>query len=270
MRLGIYGRENRPVTKALHAGALACGFRAAYRSASDYGKGQLEDFDTVITYGLRGRGQWILDDYSAAGVPVLVCDFGYLKRINRGDEPDGFWQLGYGGLNKVPRDVPADRFEALGIECQDPGEGELVAVFGQVPCDASHGLDVTQHRKWAREAVKTLGAHWRPHPLDRTTELDAPRLDGDLADIWPRLSRIETLCSTAGLEALIAGVAAVAHMPERAVWGHLSGPRHPGREKVKVLCQRAAYGQWQRSEMESGEALAFAVENRHLWSELYG
>ncbi|MAM60855.1 hypothetical protein [Maritimibacter sp. UBA3975] len=268
MRIGIYGRENRPCVGALYQGALANGYRPVRRSLSDHATGQLEDFDAIVVYGLRGKGDALVKEYEVAGVPALVLDFGFLKRVNReADFATGHWQLSVGGLNKAPRfDVSADRFDALGIECKSPGNGSVVAVFGQVVGDMSHGYDLEKMRGWARRTVRDLGAHWRPHPLDRLTADYGPRLDGELADLWPKLKRIETLCSTAGLEALIAGVPAVAHLPERAVWGDLSGPAHPGPEKVRDLCQRVAYAQWTSDELASGEGLAFVVENLERWN----
>lgn len=263
MRLGIYGRIDRPVMAALHVGAVANEHYAVLRSMSDYTAGQTEDFDAVFAYGLRGKGQILLDDYTAIGIPVFVVDFGYLRRVNLGNEPDGYWQMGLGGLNKAPHGVPGDRFALLGIECQEPRTGgDIVAVFGQVPCDASHMLDVKPHARWARETVDRLAAHWRPHPRDSLTKVNAPLADGPLDALWPRLARVETLCSTSGLDALIAGVPAVAHMPERAIWGHLSGETHPGKAAVQDLCERVAYAQWTRAEMASGEAIEFALRAR--------
>nr|WP_309504293.1 hypothetical protein [uncultured Roseovarius sp.] len=117
--------------------------------------------------------------------------------------------------------------------------------------------------EWAQAKCDATGGRFRPHPDSPHIHVDAP-LAGD--DWLFRASEVHTLCSTGGLEALIEGVPAIAEIPERASWGELSGPTHPGADAVAALCQRLAYGQWTIDEMRSGEAPAFVLGNMERWN----
>ena len=255
-------------TKSVEAVAFAdglqhSGHKVKILTASDYGKGQVIPCDAVVISGTRDRGATILADHEAAGIPVIVIDYGYLRRVSRmADWETGHWQVGIGGLNRPPAfPCPGDRLSRLGIAPEQPKDGQVALVMGQHSGDPSHGLTDAEMAAWAQRKCDETGGYWRPHPDSPHIEVDAPRAGGDLGEWLAQASVVHTLCSTAGLEALIAGVPAVAEMPERACWGELSGPVHPGQEAVKKLCERLAYGQWTLAEMRSGEAARFVLAN---------
>src|SRR3546814_17970196 len=56
------------------------------------------------------------------GVPVVVVDYGYLKRTNHAhDWKTGHWQVSIGGLTKLPRNVDSSRFDAPGLKVSEKG-----------------------------------------------------------------------------------------------------------------------------------------------------
>ena len=257
--------------KCVEAVAFADGLRAnghnvKIANASDYGTGQVVDCDAVVISGTRGKGATIRDDHEARGIPIIVIDYGYLDRVSgMATWQTGHWQVGIGGLNRPPAfSCPGDRLGRLGTAPQRPREGDYPVVLGQHSGDPSHGITDAGMTAWAQAKCDETGGYWRPHPDSPHIRVNAPLAGDDWLD---RAGTVHTLCSTGGLEALIAGIPAVADMPERASWGELSGPEHPGRAAVLSLCQRLAYGQWTLDEMRSGEAPAFVLENMERWNE---
>lgn len=250
MIVGVYANAECQEAGALCAGLAACGHRAVTRSLADHSDGQTERFDAVIVVGLRGRGGAVLADYTAAGVPVLVIDLGYMAR-------DAYYQIGLGGLNRVPEFAcPADRFNALGLTVHARGgdpEG-YVLVLGQMPGDAAHGLDEPALRAWA-DAMREQypGARYRPHPLS------GEPVDGSLAAALKGARLVVTLNSNAGHESLLAGVPVIAHAP--AAYAALAGPNLPTVAERRAYFERLAYAQWTLAEMADGTAARFLFEH---------
>src|SRR5215470_7089331 len=144
-KFGIYSRAGEhPVAKAFAEGLAAIGHAPRHRSHSDYRQGEAENFDAVVVFGLHGSGAVIARDYAAKDVPVVVVDFGYLKRVNGpADELTGHWQVGLGKLNSLPPfECPADRFNALGLELAAPVErkGPSVLCLQRIG-DVAHAFD---------------------------------------------------------------------------------------------------------------------------------
>lgn len=238
VKVALYGEQGR--NHELEAFAEGWG-RVVWRHPH-FWQGEVEGFGLVVLTSLWARNGDILHAYRERGVPVLVIDLGYIRG-------QGHRQVSLNGLNRVvPFACPQDRWNALGLSVAasggDPEGYTLIA--GQSPSDASHGLTEAAYNAWLAKQEGRI----RPHPLDTEPERS---LDEDLAGA--RLLR--TLCSGAGIEALIAGVPAVAEMPERAVWGELSSEALPTvKERIRLL-SRIAYGQWTIEEMRSGECAAF-------------
>lgn len=258
--------------KNVEAGAFVTGLRGNGHTvkeynASDYGRGQVIPCDAVVITGLRGKGAVILADHEAEGIPVIVMDYGYLRRVSGiAQWETGHWQVGIGGLNRPPS-FPCldDRAKRLRIAPQKPRKGGPTIIMGQHSGDPSHGLTEAEMRDWGQRACDETGGHWRPHPDSPDVQVNAPKATGDLGAWLDRAGMVRTLCSTSGLDALICGVPAVADMPDRACWGELSGPTHPGSGAVWDLMKRLAYGQWTLEEMRSGEAPAFVLANMENW-----
>lgn len=267
MRVGLYAPEDNLEAGAFRSGLLACGHRPIWRSHSDYKIGQQEAFDVVLVTGLRARGQWIRDDYDALGIPCIVIDYGYLQRVSgKASWHTGHWQVGVGGLNRAPSfECPADRFDRLDIAIKPKGRGKRPLVVRQHVGDPSHGTTASEMQAWAQWLCDALDARWRPHPDSPDVQVRAERAGGPLGDVLAETSELHTLCSTAGLEALLSGVPAIAYMPERASWGGLSGRKLPTLKQRRDLCHRLAYGQWTLDEMRSGEAPDFLMNNLFRW-----
>jgi len=267
MKVGVYAGDDNLEAGAFSTGLEAYGHRAFMRSASDHGPGQTESFGAVVITGMRGKGRVIRDDYERIGVPVIVIDYGYLARVSgMASWESGHWQVGVGGLNRPPSfECPADRFDALNIAVKPKGKGKIPLVLGQHVGDPSHGLDGKEMAAWAQWLCDSHGARFRPHPDSPDVEVAAERATGPLADVLAGASAVYTLCSTAGLDAILAGVPAIAAMPDRACWGSLSGPKLPSVAARRALCHRLAYGQWTLDEMRSGLAADFVMRNLHRW-----
>lgn len=265
----VYASKKNVEAVAFADGLRANGHTVKELSASDYGAGQVIPCDVCVIAGTRGKGATILADHEAAGIPVVVIDYGYIRRVSGvANWETGHWQIGIGGLNRPPRfPCPDDRVRKLSVRLRAPRTGGLTLILGQHSGDPSHGLTDEAMTAWAQARCDETGGYWRPHPDSPHIRVDAPIADGEFSAWLDRAAVVHTLCSTGGLEALIAGVAAVAELPERACWGDLSGPVHPGSAKVWELCKRLAYGQWTLAEMRSGEAAQFIIGNLERWHE---
>ena len=215
-------------------------------------------------------------ELKAAGVPVLVADLGYFHRAKGPHDATGYNQLGVGSLCWVPPvDVPDDRWRALGIPDALPpvsGRGKVCLVLGQVAGDTQHKMTAANLHAWFADHTHSLRADgwrivYRPHPIMRGTEpratwADAVRTNdhATLAEGIASASRVVTYNSTAGLEAILAGVPVTcspfAHYAVVAEYGS-GGVTH---ERTMQHMHRLAYAQWTCDELASGEALRFASQ----------
>jgi|SRR5690625_2540739 len=255
MKVGIYSRAAHPIADALGKGFKSLGHACAFREQSLWQK-EVEKFDLVMVNGMRG-GAKIAAAYKLAGTQVLVYDFGYLKRVNSRDEyTKGHWQVGVGGLNKLPPfECPSDRFDALGLEIVEKGgdPNGYVLICGQVPGDAALGQNSSEHRQWLREQMSLHDdAVYRPHPRGG---IAIPGIVGNNKPLDEALAGarlVVTYTSNVGHDALLAGVPVLAHGP--AAYAELSGEELPSVKARRAYFNRVAYGQWTVDEMASGEA----------------
>lgn len=248
MKVAIYGTpDTNPELVAFGAGLD----RTFWRHPHFWQGSEAENFDLVVLSGLWGKNQDILRVYTARGVPVICLDFPYFR------DRSEYWQVSVGGLNKPPMfGCPQDRWDALGLRVRakggDPKGYTLIAC--QNATDKSHGLTVDEYRAWEAEQEGKI----RPHPHV------APS-DATLAEDLAGAKVVKTLCSTTGIDALLAGVPAMADMPDRCAWGALSGAKLPSVKKRLELFSRLAYGQWTLDEMASGECARFLLDNLERW-----
>jgi len=169
MKAGLHLSPKCPQGMALASGFEALGWRVQWRNGDAYRAGEIEPFDVVVASGARGNNADLLRDYTAAGVPALCIDFGYLKRHDERDyENAGYFSLGLGGLNWVPPfDCPADRWRALGLKLGKPHKGDVTIIAGQMVGDASHPFgDAAQMATWALSVAARVDGPvvFRPHP----------------------------------------------------------------------------------------------------------
>lgn len=259
MRIGIYFRTAHPVAAALEAGFA--GHEVHHREPTLY-RGEVEDFEMVIVNGWR-NGKRVAEGYGAVDIPVLVADFGYLKRVNTPEEyTQGHWQVGLGGLNKIPLFAcPPDRFDALGLDIVEKGgdPNGHVLVCGQVGGDAAHGLSAHDLRQWLRERLEQYpDAVFRPHPRGGIAVPGYASDHRPLAESLADARLVVTYNSNVGHDALLAGVPVVCG--PGAAYEDLAGESLPSIEVRREYFHRVAYGQWTAEEMASGEAQAFWME----------
>lgn len=265
MRWGIYAIGNFEGAEAFRLGLLEIGCEGYERCAWDYNDNCLEPFDAIALFGLHGKGQRIRKEYRAAGIPVVMIDYGYLKRTNHAhDWRTGHWQVGIDKLNSLPDfDCPSDRFDALGLEIiergGDPGGYPLLCV--QTPNDQSHGKSEDELGEWCRaQAERWPGLLIRPHPLRAELDYGLPRCPATtLQDALAGARVVITGNSNTGHDALLAGVPAIATFPG-AAWDELSGEDIPSVERRRAYFHRAAYGQWTWSEFRTGEPQRFVID----------
>lgn len=262
MKWGVYARDAFPGGQAFVDGLLAAGHVAHLRSAPDWGRGCVEPFDAVALFSLHGKGETILAEYRTRDVPVLVIDYGYVRRTNHvHDWKTGHWQVSLNGLNVVPPFAcPSDRFDALGVKIRarggDPKGYTLLCV--QTPGDKSHDMDAAALRAWCHE-LDYPNLVIRPHPL-HDEDYGLPRCPaGTLEGALAGARLVVTASSNAGHDALIAGVPVVG--THTAAWSELSGETLPDIDARHAYFNRVAYGQWTWGEMRTGEPQRFVVDH---------
>lgn len=265
MRWGVYAIGSFEGAEAWCQGLLEIGHTGVERSAWDYGDGCLESFDAVAIFGLQGRGPRIKAEYKAAGVPVVMLDYGYLRRTNHAhDWRTGHWQVGLSTLNNLPPfDCPSDRFDALGLSVADAGgdPNGYTLLCVQLPGDASHGLDVVQLHAWCQnQAARWPNLCIRPHPLQPDLTYDLPVCSSQtLSEALAGARLVVTGNSNTGHDALLAGVPVVATFPG-AAWAQLSGEQIPSVACRRAYFNRCAYGQWTWDEFRRGLPQRFLID----------
>ena len=267
MRWGIYARNGFEGAEAFRQGVLEIGHQATVMSASDYTSvACLEPYDVVVVFGLQWHGADILKDYKAAGIPVVVVDYGYAKRTNHAhDWRTGHWQTSIGGLNRLPDDDSPERFEALGVEIAesggDPNGYTLLCV--QTTGDASHGHDEKRLQIWCDvQSVRHPGLLIRPHPLQSDLTYGLPVCPAKtLAEALAGAKLVVTGNSNTGNDCLLAGVPVLATF-SGAAWENLSGMDLPSLERRLQHFRRCANGQWTWAEFRTG------LPQRHLLKQI--
>lgn len=268
MRIGFYGKPSLGILLDLAKGFEELGHTPMFRRDSVFTPDQTEDiFGLVVVQGLRGKAPEIRACYRRRGVPVLVADAGHLRRdlaYHRLSINDHEWI--------APGPCPADRWKALKLDIKPRGKGEHILILGQMPNDSSHNWGKEQIVQWARALVRELRRYsdrpiiWRPHPRGefeighketgvQTSWHFQRTLDQDFADAHVAL----TMCSTAGFEAILAGVPCYTRTPafyqELAFQDleHLEDAPLPSVKEREAFCRRVAYTQWQVREYHTGE-----------------
>lgn len=196
-----------------------------------------------------------------AGGALVILERGFIDR-------ERFFYVGLDDLNGRGRqvhgeDVSDDRWSQLGARLHPwRSDGELIVIAGQVPRDTScQHIDM---RAWVREAAAVMRRRFpdapvvfRPHPL-RPRAIDPGRgvaVDrGPLAETLARTRLVVTFSSTAGVDAVLAGVPTLACDPMSMVWrlcpqgleGEVARPDRAG------WARWIAYCQWTLEEMAQG------------------
>lgn len=262
MRVGIYAGTRNRAAAALAEGFSLIGVEVAHRNGAFY-RGEIEDFDFIVSIGMRAAAPAVRA-YTQHGIPAVVADWGYLKRVSEpGEAERGYYQVGIGGLNAVPPfDCPSDRFDALGLTVAPRGGDPkgYVLVCGQVPGDAAHGMDANAYISWLRETIKQYpDAVYRPHPRGGVSLHGVTSQTASLEDALAGARLVVTWNSNVGHDALLAGVPVVAHGP--AAYAELAGETLPSVEARREYFHRLAYGQWTLAEMRSALCQRFVIDH---------
>lgn len=276
MRVGVLVDAQVPrAVAACHEaakGVRAAGDRAELVAAAS---ARVEDYDAVLFYGLRDRLRSVVESCRKEGRTAVVLDLGYWCR-KAGGRFEGYYKVSVNDNHPMyilGQDVPADRFERLGVRVRPmrqesrPDDFVLVAGMSRKACWAYRlGFE-----EWERAAIERLRAETRRRIVYRPKKsvvLDATRLgDGYSPPSEPlhrALERAHILVarhSNAALDALVAGVPClVEHGIAKALsteWGSVESPRIPTDEERMALFARAAYAQWTLAELGDGTAWRF-------------
>lgn len=267
----IIGEPEWAPLLAFEQGLRSFGLDAFWTPINDWAH---QDCDAAVLYGMRHHGPDIVAHYQRRGIPVVVIDHGYIKRVNVvADLPTGYLQVGINRLGWVPAAAPSsDRFERLNVAVREraPKPIERALVMGQVGFDASHRMTPAQLERCYEALVEELRAAgirkiaFRAHPLGQGI---APKVPHDgvrpLDDAIRNADLVVSINSNSGLDAILDGCPAVilknAHYGELAyrwpVRPALCEPAPVG--AVNAFLKRLAYAQWTDAEIREGLPLRF-------------
>jgi hypothetical protein len=179
MHVLLYGTYNATLSTAVAEGIHSLGHKVTFRNQNVYRAGEVEPGDVAVIMGLHGGGWYILQDQRKRGAPVLVIDYGYVKRGTAmggsNISLDRYYSISLNGLNgrsdPLPSPMPSDRWDSLGLPLQPwRGQEKFVLVCGQKTNDAAIG-DLNP-RLWAAQTIEQVQMYtrktvmFRPHPED--------------------------------------------------------------------------------------------------------
>lgn len=273
------GNPRATVTlNALGVGLEALGFRVRHVVQPT-----VEECDLAVMFGVyKSRfpetycRQQIIDGQRLSGGDTLIVERGWIHR-------DDHYSLGFDDIGGRGRyaDPPMLRDAQRGILYAAPrGNGlDWIApreidirvtgshlVIGQVPWDTScQHADLQEWLDSSVDALKSRGVDdvvFRPHPLavgalrpPAGARVSTGTLDDDLADAYI----VVTFNSTTGVDALLAGVPALAHDEGSMIWGAVRQMSNCLDSEVSRIVHEwersILWKQWTPAEMASGYAL---------------
>lgn len=231
---------------------------------------QIDGLRFAVSWGASITDAAWRDQVRAAGLPLLIMELGYLKRCQGSGDPEGYSQLGLGHIGWVPGSAcAADRWLGLGMAIAEPvqrsGPWDRLLILGQVPHDAQHGLDAPRLGRWLTSAARQFIAEgfeifYRPHPRHTLMRIDVPHRilkpqDFTLAQCFAQASAVLTYNSTAGVEAILAGLPVACHAS--AHYAEIANGSDRSRPAVEAYLHRLAYAQWTCGELATGAPLQF-------------
>lgn len=274
----VYGKPHGIASAPLEAiktGCEALGLRAKWRNPVAITPQDVEPCLFVAVVGFKKASHDVYEIYQKHNIPVMVCEYGYLKRGNNYMDEEGYYQLSWNGLNKLnPNPCVSDRFIKLGIPLKQeaPADCRAVTIAGQVPNDAQHGMNAEQLMAYYENLCAALKQYsskeirYRPHPCftvpcpgaNRTVIPSQMNMETVLKQAWA----IVTYNSNIGHEALVRGVPVFCD--KSAVYAELGNLNiadieRPARPPRSQYFYRLAYSQWLLGEMRSGEAVKHMI-----------
>lgn len=231
------------------------------------------NYQIAITNGLRGNLEVCRDNLREEGKKTIVFDLGYIDRSATG-VPNGYYQIGLDRLGWVPNfSCPPDRFNNLGVEITPTRvkDSNKVLVIGQKFNDPQHKMNEDQHKAYCKKTCKTfkeLGyeVDFRPHPKSKFSIEGFDTCNGgNFSELIKDYKMVVVYNSTAGVEALLAGVPVIA-MAEDAHYREVCSRlwedgkmTTPDIYDVEDYMYRLAYSQWKREEIEEGVPFKFLL-----------
>lgn len=263
MKIAAYVSPQHRSASAFIESTGASGDAVLWRRGSLWTPDQrCRDIDLVVSLGARGAHGTLIHDYAGWGVPAVVIDLQRYRAI------DGTGVY-LGGLQALPPCGVPGRREALAPNAVQPvrTDGRHILVLGQRPLDASHGLGEAGLTDWlvaaTEQAVADTGLPvvYRSHPRGEAVPFPYPHTEDDRTQpiSFDGAALVVTYCSTAGFEAILAGVPVRCHGSAfYAPWADLSGDRED-------LLDRVLATQWSDAELAGGVAWDFVSWWLTVW-----
>lgn len=268
MRLTAYHRTDDPALSALLEGARAIGHATRITPGKYWKPGEADDrAHAVMVVGLHGSARMLRDLYVARGIPVWVMD---LPRLRDAGYAAGF---SLNTLHWIPERATGPAPKTRGVLAGRTKD--RVLVIGQKPLDAAHGMDHAEGVQWAVDTITllrartTLPIHYRAHPLaPHVSDVGADAVDRapSMREALATAACIVTFNSTAGWDAIDAGVPVVATAPAEMVGyrdyamtdlpGTLDGLAPLTANRRREALRRVAQTCWTMDDLASGAAAA--------------
>lgn len=180
MRVYIFGIHQGALVQAMQEGIEKHGHQVILRAQAGYRDNNYEPCDIAVVFGLHRPGDLILEEHRAHGTPVLVIDYGYVKRgtlmYSKVDERF-YYSASLNGLNgrsdPFPSPMSGERWNQLETPLQPwRTDGKYILACGQKQNDVSIGnLNPTFWAKQIIAQLQTLTNRpivFRPHPEERS------------------------------------------------------------------------------------------------------
>jgi hypothetical protein len=156
------------------------GCRVILRAQAAYRENNYEECDIGVCFGLHPPGHILQREFREHGTPLLIIDYGYLKRgtlmYSKVDE-GRYYSLSLNGLNgrsdRLPSPMPPARWNSLKVPLQPwRTDGKYILVCGQKANDVAIGnLNPIHWAKSTIDKIQSLTSRpvmFRPHPEDPT------------------------------------------------------------------------------------------------------
>lgn len=273
MRWCLLDGGSRASSAAIQVGLEAIGEDSFFLDGDVWHDSYFEPCDVMVVFGYRDAQVEAIASCQRRGVPTIVVDLGYTRRLSPENiQPWATVQLSVGrGLNMIPEfRCPPDRRSLYGLDYPGPASAHpagYALVCGQWPRDPTHPFrDEAAILKWIDAEVKpragAMEVRYRPHPRLRHAGIPIETdIDGAaVVVVWS---------SNSAHDALIAG-RPVVRWHDAAVYRPVTsfGPDlvtfdnafWPDAATWNAYFDRLAYGQWSFEEIRTGRPLKFIAD----------
>lgn len=275
-RVILYERPLFSQFGALGEGIKAVGWQPVFSRAGHFHASEVDTTaKAVVVYGLRPTGAAIADAYRAKGIPVWVME---APRIRAEGEAHS---LLLDSLHWLPESVSGREFPLPPKQTRKAGAKSILVAM-QVPGDAAHGMTLEHVENWTRHTVAFVKAVTgkqvivRPHPKHRAEipsdwwgadGLSHPNTEPLDAALRGAVAMV-TYNSTAGWEAIIAGVPLVALAPAAVCAYHRYTTTLAELEPLSASARaeavaRVSSTQWTIAELTDGRAVRATLLSYH-------